>query len=325
MSLPKPLRIWAVSDGRTGIEAQALGLAEAVARLAPAEIAIKHVAWPVMMRRLPTRLVPATPGWLAAGRDALTPPWPDLWIANGRASVPLSIGVRRWSGGRTFTVQLQDPMRSPGRFDLVIPPNHDGRFGPNVFGITGTPHRITDERLEAALEAFPHLSALPRPHVTVLIGGQSRAFGLSSARAAVLAEDIGAAVTASGGSLLLTFSRRTPVRAEAEMRAALASLQGVIWDGSEPNPYMAFLATADHILVTEDSANMPAEAGSTGKPVHLLRMDGGQARKRRFHAELARRGVARPFDRRLESWSYAPLRETERAAAEVLKRMTERL
>ena len=32
------LTIWAVSDGRAGIEAQALGLAEAVARLRPAEI-----------------------------------------------------------------------------------------------------------------------------------------------------------------------------------------------------------------------------------------------------------------------------------------------
>ena len=29
-----PLKIWAVSDGRVGIEAQALGLAEAVARTA---------------------------------------------------------------------------------------------------------------------------------------------------------------------------------------------------------------------------------------------------------------------------------------------------
>jgi mitochondrial fission protein ELM1 len=160
--------------------------------------------------------------------------------------------------------------------------------------------------------------------VTALIGGRSKAFGLSSARAAVLADDIAAAVTAAGGSLLLTFSRRTPPKAQAQMREALKGLPGTIWDGTGPNPYFAFLASADHVLVTEDSANMPAEAGATGKPVHLLAMDGGQARKRRFHAELAARGVARPFDRRLESWSYAPLRETERAAAEVLRRMAAR-
>ena len=90
------------------------------------------------------------------------------------------------------------------------------------------------------------------------------------------------------------------------------------------NPYFAFLATADVILVTEDSANMPAEAAATGRPVYLLDMDGRQARKQRFHAELAERGIARRFEGRLETWSYAPLRETERLAAEVLRRMDAR-
>jgi hypothetical protein len=32
----EPLSVWAVSDGRAGIENQALGLAEAIARRAPA-------------------------------------------------------------------------------------------------------------------------------------------------------------------------------------------------------------------------------------------------------------------------------------------------
>ncbi|HCW49790.1 MAG TPA: nucleoside-diphosphate sugar epimerase, partial [Brevundimonas sp.] len=41
----RPLSIWVVSDGRTGIQNQALGLAEAVARLTPADIAIKTVRW----------------------------------------------------------------------------------------------------------------------------------------------------------------------------------------------------------------------------------------------------------------------------------------
>ena len=36
---PVPLAIWVVSDGRAGIENQALGLAEAVQRLTPAEAA----------------------------------------------------------------------------------------------------------------------------------------------------------------------------------------------------------------------------------------------------------------------------------------------
>ena len=263
------LSVWAVSDGRTGIEAQALGLAEAVARAHPSNIVCKRLTWPRWMRKAPTALIPPARRLLAKGGQAFVPPWPDLWIANGRASIPLSVAVRRWSRGRTFVVQLQDPLRSSRLFDLVSPPNHDGLTGPNVFGITGTPHRVTPERLAEERRAFqPELEALPRPHVVALIGGRSRAFDLSDARADRLAREIRRAVAAAGGSLLLTFSRRTPPEAEARMRTALAGLPGLLWDNAGPNPYFAFLASADVVLVTEDSANMPAEAAASRLAPH---------------------------------------------------------
>ncbi len=274
------------------------------------------------MHRAPTRLIPPSRRLLAHGADAMAAPWPDLWIANGRASIPLSIAVRRWSASFTFVVQLQDPLRPARLFDLVAPPNHDGLSGPNVFAVTGTPNRVTPERLAVELGPFrAHLDALPRPHVVMLVGGRSKAFDLSVARAEHMAQDVGMAVRASGGSLLMSVSRRTPPAAEACLRRALASLPGMIWDGQGANPYFAFLATADVVLVTEDSANMPTEAAATGRPVYLLEMDGAQARKQRFHAELAGLGIARRFEGRLESWSYPPLRETDRLAAAVLERM----
>ena len=219
-------------------------------------------------------------------------------------------------------VQLQDPLRPPSLFDLVAPPNHDVLRGVNVFSVTGAPHRVTPERLAEELAPFKaRLNSFPRPHIVALVGGRSRAFDLSAARAERLAGQIGDAVRASGGALFLTFSRRTPTGAEALMRTSLADIPGLIWDGEGVNPYFAFLATADVVLVTEDSANMPTEAAATGRPVYLLEMDGSQARKQRFHAELTKLGIARRFKGRLESWSYAPLRETERLAAEVLRRM----
>ena len=64
---PRPLSIWAVTDGRIGIENQALGLAEAVARRVPAHITVKRVTWPRWMRRTPSRFIPALPGLLATG------------------------------------------------------------------------------------------------------------------------------------------------------------------------------------------------------------------------------------------------------------------
>lgn len=318
----RPLSVWVVTDGRAGIEAQALGLAEAVAALTPAEITVKRVRPRRWLARLPSRLIAWPRLALDPASAPLAPPWPDLWIGNGRAAIPASIAVRRWSGRRTFVVQLQDPLRSPRRFDLVIPPSHDRLTGPNVFPIHGSPHRMTPARMAEGYAAFrDRLDALPRPRVVVLVGGRAKAFDLPPARARELAEQIAGAVEASGGSLLMTFSRRTPPEAAAILRARLGRPPGWIWDGEGPNPLPAFLHVADHVIVTADSINMVVEAAATGAPVHIAAVAGRQARKDRFHAELASRGVARPFTGALESWTYQKLSETERAAAEVLRRL----
>jgi len=257
--------------------------------------------------------------------EPILPPWPDLWIAAGRASLPLSLRVKRWSGGRTFVAQLQDPRLPPSLFDLVIPPRHDGLTGPNVVPILGAPHRVTHDTLARGWADFAAaLEPLPRPRVAVLIGGKSKAHDLSPARAQSMARQVAAAIEAGGGSLMLTFSRRTPAAAKAAFRAALGALPGQIWDGDGPNPYFGFLAFADHILVTEDSANMATEAAATGAPVQVLAMDGDSRKLAAFHGELARHGASRSFAGRLESWSYEPLAETERAARAVVEAMERR-
>jgi mitochondrial fission protein ELM1 len=321
----RPLSIWVVSDGRAGIENQALGLAEAVQRLTPAEIVVKRIQWRSLLDRLPSAL--KTPAMLAPTSDALAEPWPDLWIATGRATLPLSTRVKAWSGGRTFVVQTQDPRWANARYDMIVAPAHDGLSGDNVFEITGSPHRITPQRIAEAAPAFAdRIAPLPHPRVAVLIGGKSKAFDLTEAHAADLADQIADAVRAAGGSLLLTFSRRTPEAARAVMTARLSDLPGWIWDGAGENPLFGFLHFADHILVTEDSANMAAEAASTGKPVHILPMVPLKSGDKfaRLHDDLAERGATRPFNGTLDGWTYAPLAETERAARAVLEAMATR-
>ncbi|MGQ2990144.1 MAG: mitochondrial fission ELM1 family protein [Brevundimonas sp.] len=324
-----PLRIQVVSDGRAGIENQALGLAEAVQRLTPAEIAIKRVRWRPVFDRLPSALKalwmldPAADDPFPAEGEV----WPDLWIATGRASLPLSLRARRLSGGRTCVVQTQDPRLNPNRFDMVVAPAHDGLSGDNVFEITGSPHRITPEVLAGGATAFAErLGALPRPRVAVMIGGRSAAFDLTADHAAALAERIATAIASTRGSLMLTFSRRTPEAAKAAMKTRLAALPGLIWDGSGDNPLFAFLHYADHVLVTEDSANMATEAAATGKPVHILPMVPLKppGKFARLHADLQSLSAARSFDGTLETWTYAPLNETERAAKAVLEAMAAR-
>jgi mitochondrial fission protein ELM1 len=326
VGLQKPLSIRVVSDGRIGMENQALGLAEALQRLSPSEITVRRVKWRKAFDKLPSALKAA---WMLDpdGDDPFPvagEAWPDVWIATGRATLPLSLMAKRRSGGRTFVVQTQDPRWRTGDYDLVVAPRHDGIEGPNVLPITGSPHRVTASRLAEGATAFAaQLEPLPRPRVAVLIGGTSRAHDLPVGHAAALGERIATAVADVGGSLMLTFSRRTPEAAKAAMTARLSALPGMIWDGTGPNPYFAFLHYAGQILVTEDSANMAAEAASTGKPVHVLPMVATKPADKfeRLHADLRERGAARAFDGALAGWNYDPLAETDRAAREILRRM----
>ena len=309
-----------MSDGRAGIEAQAVGLAEAVARRRDCEIVVKRIGWKGDLGRLPWWLTPFPRRWLTSESD-IAPPWPDLLIAAGRATLPLAMRMKRWSEGRTFVVQIQDPRVPAKFFDLVIPPNHDRLKGDNIVSIIGAPHRVTAEKLAGEYPRFAGIiDPLPHPRAAVLIGGKSKAFDLTPERAAKIATDIQDAIEATGGSLLMTFSRRTPPQARALLTARLKNQPGVIWDGEGDNPYFAFLAGADCVLVTEDSANMATEAAGTGKPVFILKMDGQSLKFRLFHEELEHHGATRPFAGVFQSWTYEPLTETDRAAGEVLAR-----
>jgi mitochondrial fission protein ELM1 len=319
-----PLTIWAVSDERGGVRSQCLGLAEAVARRAAATVVVKDVRWKGRAADLPWWLNWTPRRWLDEA-SGVAPPWPDLWIGSGRPSLALSMRMRRWSGGKTFVVQIQDPRAPLGGFDLIVPPKHDRLSGDNVLPIIGAPHRITEKRLRSEYARFQsRLEALPHPRVAVSIGGKSRAFDLSPERAAEIARQIQIPLEQEGGSVMVTFSRRTPEAARALLTARLRHMPGVIWDGHGPNPYVAFLAAADYVLVTEDSTTMTTEAAATGKPVFVLKMDGESLKFRLFHQELERRGVTRPFGGAFHGWRYDPLAETDRAAEEILRRMAAR-
>jgi len=219
------------------------------------------------------------------------------------------------SGGRTLLAQIQDPRVRRSEFDLIVVPEHDQLRGPRVIVTRGAVHRVTAARLEAERRRFPSLAALPRPIVVALIGGANKAYRLTLQRLAEIADGLAALLSENGGSLLLTPSRRTGERGITLLRARLGGFPGAIWDGGGDNPYFAYLALADALLVTADSVSMISEAAATGKPVHVLDLDGGDAKFERFHATMRAAGVTRPFTGRIEPWSYPIRDDTARAGA----------
>jgi mitochondrial fission protein ELM1 len=70
---------------------------------------------------------------------------------------------------------------------------------------------------------------------------------------------------------------------------------------------------------------MVSEAAATGRPVHILQLDGGDAKFSRFHAAMREAGITRPFAGELQSWSYDPPDDTARAGRAVRELVLARL
>jgi mitochondrial fission protein ELM1 len=317
---PAPL-VWVLHDGKAGMASQALGLAEATGfPFVEKSLAVRAPwAW------LPPQLWFAPLAAVSDGGLPLRPRWPDLVIGCGRNTAAPALAIKKASGGRTVAAQIQDPRIGHGEFDLMLVPEHDRYRGPRVITTRGALHRVTPEKLAAARGRFPELTALPRPILGVLIGGSNRAYRLPLDRLGAIADTIAAAVRETGGSAVVTPSRRTGEEGVALLRERFAGVPASIWDMTGDNPYFAYLAVADAFLVTADSVSMISEAGATGKPAHIIELDGGDAKFARFHQAMRDAGITRPFAGRVDSWRYAPLDDTARAGATLRALVLDRL
>ena len=313
--------VWVLHDGKAGMASQALGLAEAAG--------FPFVEMPLDVRPpwawLPPQLWLAPLAAVSEHGRRLAPPWPDLVIGCGRNTAAPSLAIRRASGGRTIAAQIQDPGVGRGEFDLMVVPEHDRLRGPRVITSKGALHRVTATKLAAAPKRFSRLATLPRPILGVLIGGSNRAYRLPLEQLGAIADRIAEAVRASGGSVVLTPSRRTGEAGVALLRERLGGLPSMVWDMTGDNPYYAYLAVADAFLVTADSVSMVSEAAATGKPVHIIDLPGGDAKFARFHQAMRDAGITRPFAGRIESWRYAALDDTARAGAALRALVLDRL
>lgn len=326
-------RIWVITDGRAGNESQALGLAEAVAELLPAEITVKRIQMPLVLRPTWLRWLwrlgrPRWPGWPFAGLAdrgrALAPPWPDLVIGAGGRSAPIAAAMRRIArerGEPLRAVQLMHPRMPASAFDLVLVPVHDDAVGSNVIRTMGALNRVTPRRLRQAAEVWQErLGFLPRPRVAVLIGGPSWSARFGRRAAAQLTRGL-KRLAEAGAGMMITPSPRTPPHLVEELRDSLAPHlergSAWLWSGEGENPYFGMLGLADAVVVTEDSVSMTSEAAATGRPVLVSPIDRVSKRIARFHAVMREAGYTRPFTGELVSGSCEPLHETARVAPRV--------
>ena len=312
MSNADALTCLVISDGRRGIENQALGLAEAASALRPLDIITHHIENGAAFKAASPTLQFAMKSKLSDYGLKGAPP--QMAIGCGRQAIAPLLTLKKRHPD-TFTVYVQDPRMDTDRFDLVIAPEHDDLNGPNVETMIGSPNRVTKAEISGQTLTFENrLNKLPMPRAAMLIGGTSKTHSLGKVEHNAHM-DAARDLISKGYSLLITTSRRTPDWAIEDYKL-LDSDHDTVWGyfGDGSNPYFAFLGGAEIVLVTEDSTNMLTEAASTGKTVFTLPMQGKPGKFQALYDSLAERCNIRPYDGNIASEPYAPLKETQRIA-----------
>jgi mitochondrial fission protein ELM1 len=303
---------WILSEAYAGLQAQAIGLAEAAGLRHEVRTLAPRAPW----RWIAPGLWPAP---LSVVADAVRGSLPAVAIGAGGKGAVVIAALRRRG---VPVVQVQHPRMDPRGFDLVVVNRHDGLTGPNVLVTRTALHRVTPERLaEAAGVWGARVADLPRPLVAVLVGGSNGRYRLDQSVGEALAGQLAEMMRLDGVGLMLTPSRRTDPAVTRVLRERLGPLGGWVWDGEGENPYYGMLALADVIVVTEDSVSMVSEAVATSAPVLLAGLPGRSRRIDLFHQGLLDEGRVRRFAGRCEVWPAAPLNDTPLAAAELRRRI----
>jgi mitochondrial fission protein ELM1 len=264
--------IWLLLGRKAGDNTQVIALAEQLG-LPWQGKNIQARSWELIPHLL---LGPTLAGIDRSRSSPLQAPWPDLVISSGRRNEPVAHWIRKQSGGRTKLVHIGRPWSALSRWDLVVTtPQYFLPVQDNVVHNRLPLHHVNPEKQqEQACKLESLLHHLPRPWVAVLVGGNSGRFVFTAGKGRRLGESVNRLAAELGGSLLLTDSPRTP-RKSFEALLGEISLEHYCYrwgEGREDNPYFAYLALADQLVVTGESMSMLAEASATGKPLHIFDM-----------------------------------------------------
>ena len=289
--------MWALLDDRMGSVGQAKGVILALAGCVEVEEKkIVYTRWAKL------------PNWMK-GRSLLgvnknesailKAPWPDFVLSISRRTTPIARWIKKQSQGKTKIIQLMHPGKCGLKdLDLIIVSEHDAKKskGDNFFFITGCPHRVSKEAVLEAKEKWgPIFSNLPKPWISVIIGGSIKGHPFSLKNAKALGQEIKKLHQQIGGSILISTSRRTGAEAE---KVIMSELEGIpaytyLWGEKKENPIMGFYACGDKIIVTGDSVSMASEACGSGNPTLIFEgADWLTPKHKRFIHSLYNKGYA---------------------------------
>lgn len=295
--------LWVLIDNRMGSVGQARGIVQQ----------LNHSHFDVIEKKIEYTKFSGLPnfvrsktliGLTSESKKEIVEPWPDMVLSISRRTVPVARYIKK-KNPATKLIQLMHPGKTGlDEFSLVLLPEHDKDKGyaPNFRYMIGAPHRITREVLSEAkdkwAEAFKNL---PKPITAVIVGGSIKKRPFSLENAELLAQRIREFKEKTGGSILITTSRRTGDKAQKLIMDAIKNIPAhtYLWGDKNENPYLGYLAMADNIIVTGDSVSMTSEACGTEKPVFVFEGKNWLTKKHyRFIHSLYENRYAVPLDLR---------------------------
>lgn len=301
---------WILYDrGKSGTRIQCESVAEAL-NLKPLLIPVKA--------KFPWNLFPPKM-WLFALlgiKPDLKQKWPKIIIAAGRSTVAPCIEIKKRLKESIKIIQLMNPRVDPKYFDLVIAPEHDHLIGDNVIQTNGTLNTLKKEyMIENFNKLNHHISHLPRPYHVVLLGGKTSRHKLNPLILKKMIDDLRSIAYETGGSVLLTPSRRTDVELVKSIPGLLSGTPHFI----SSDFYKGFLQAADTIMVTNDSVSMISEACFTEKPIYIYPLPGNYGKFSYFYNSIVKNNYARIFKGNLNFYHPPKLDEIKRIINDIKK------
>ena len=269
-------QVWALLDNRMGSVGQIRGIT-GIMKPDEYEIIEKQLTYN-SLANLPNVLKGRTLlGLTKKSKEIIRQDFPELVISASRRTATVALLIKKQSP-RTKIIQLLHPDVRKAHltlFDRIFLPEHDRykQTQGNCFYTVGSPHRVSTKALAEAKEKWQSVFAdMPRPLTAVIVGGSIKGKPFALENAKELGRQIRLLKERTGGSVLITDSKRTGNEAE---KIIMAELDGIpihsyLWGSKDDNPIMGYWACADNIVVTGDSVSMTCESCGAGKPVFIF-------------------------------------------------------
>ena len=190
---------------------------------------------------------------------------------------------------------------------------------PNVVTTFGAVHSVTPSGLAEAGKRFaPRIEALPHPRIAVLLGGESQAFSFPPETAASFGAKLARLARETQGlaarHAFAAHSRRLARRLDRRHQGRAALRVGR--RRREPLFRLSRASPTPSSSPRTRSTWSPRPRAPANRSM-CSRCPADPRRLSRFHRLMQERGATRPFEGRLEVWSYAPINDTEMVASAI--------